>query len=91
MPETKDDKAIRLQRIFSFVDWYVDNCRHEREEEGVSDARLSFALTSDKEVFINSCQKGKDTTLNAEEIGKIIEIGEKKYKELLPKIEKAMK
>ena len=42
MPETKDDKAIRLQRIFSFVDWYVDNCRHEREEEGVSDEYLNI-------------------------------------------------
>ena len=37
MPETKDDIVIHLQRIFSFVDRYVDNCRHEREEEGVSD------------------------------------------------------
>ena len=42
MLETKDDKAIRLQRIFSFVDWYVDNCRHEREEEGVSDEYLNI-------------------------------------------------
>ena len=42
MPETKDDKAIRLQRIFSFVDWYVDNCRHEREKEGVSDEYLNI-------------------------------------------------
>ena len=37
MPETKDDIVIHLQRIFSFVDRYVDNLRHEREEEGVSD------------------------------------------------------
>ena len=42
MPETKDDKAIRLQRIFSFVDWYVDNCRREMEEEGVSDEYLNI-------------------------------------------------
>ena len=42
MPETKDDVVIHLQRIFSFVDWYVDNCRHEREEEGVSDEYLNI-------------------------------------------------
>ena len=32
----------RWQRIFSFVDWYVDNCRHEMEEEGVSDEYLNI-------------------------------------------------
>ena len=37
MPETKDDIVIHLQRIFSFVDRYVDNYRYEREEEGVTD------------------------------------------------------
>ena len=37
MPETKDDIVIHLQRIFSFVDRYVDNYRYEREEEGVAD------------------------------------------------------
>ena len=42
MPETKDDIVIRLQRIFSFVDRYVDNYRHEREEEGVSDEYLNI-------------------------------------------------
>ena len=42
MLETKDDKAIRLQRIFSFVDWYVDNCRLEREEEDVGDEYLNI-------------------------------------------------
>ena len=42
MPETKDDVVIHLQRIFSFVDRYVDNCRHEREEEGVSDEYLNI-------------------------------------------------
>ena len=42
MLETKDDKAIHLQRIFSFVDWYVDNCRLEREEEDVGDEYLNI-------------------------------------------------
>ena len=37
MPETKDDIVIHLQRIFSFVDRYVDNYRSEREEDGVTD------------------------------------------------------
>ena len=42
MPETKDDIAIHLQRIFYFVDRYVDNYRSEREEECVTDEYLNI-------------------------------------------------
>ncbi|MBU0957985.1 MAG: exosome complex protein Rrp42 [Nanoarchaeota archaeon] len=62
------------------------------EEEEMSEARLSFGLAEvEKEIMISSCQKGKDTILTSEEVGKIIDLSENKYKELFGVIDKAIK
>ena len=37
MPETKDGIVIHLERIFAFVDRYVDNYGSERVEKGIVD------------------------------------------------------
>jgi len=51
------------------------------EEEETSEARLSFAFThGKKEVVINACQKGNSAALSTEEVEKIIDIAEKKFK-----------
>lgn len=68
----------------------------DKEEEEASEARLSIALSSDKkEVMINAMQKGNETELGEEEILKIIDLAEEKYKsmekEIMDKIEKNLK
>lgn len=68
-----------------------------REEEVASEARLSIALSSNekKEVIVNAIQKGNEQALSQEEISKIIDLGEKKYREaekdIMGKIEKNLK
>ena len=57
-----------------------------REEEDSSDARLSLALTKDKEIMINSIQKGNEEPLSEEEISNILEIATEKFKLLEKKI-----
>ncbi len=67
-----------------------------KEEEESSEARLSIALSSNKkEVVINAMQKGNEEVFSEAEILKIIELAEKKYKEvkeeIINKIEKNLK
>lgn len=66
------------------------------EEEAASEARLSLAISSNgKETIINAAQKGNETSFSQEEILKIVDSAEKKYKELekeiMEKIEKNLK
>ena len=37
MENVKDEIVTHLQRVFSFVDRYVENYRSERKEDGISD------------------------------------------------------
>ena len=66
-----------------------------REEEASSEARVSMALSSKKDLRINAMQKGGETALSEEEILKIIYLAEEKYKdiekEIMGKIEKNLK
>ncbi len=67
-----------------------------REEEEASDTRLSIALShGKKEIMVNAMQKGGEVPFSQEEIIKIIDAAEKKYKEiekeLFDKIEKNLK
>lgn len=67
-----------------------------REEEAASESRASIALSSDgKETKINAMQKGEEAALTVDEMFKIIDLAEKKYKEsskeIFEKIEKSLK
>lgn len=67
-----------------------------KEEEEASEARLSIALSCEKkDVMINAVQKGNEKTFNEKEILEIIDLAEKKYKdisqEIFEKIEKGIK
>ena len=65
------------------------------EEEETSEARLSVALSSKKEVIINAMQKGGEEAFSPDEVLKIVDAAEKKYKEIekdiFNKIEKNIK
>jgi len=61
------------------------------EEEESSEARISLALTNDKEISINSIQKGKPETFTEKEIEKIIDLAVEKFKELEKQIIKKIK
>ncbi len=53
-----------------------------RKEEAASDARVSIAISSDgKETRVNAMQKGNETSITPEEMFKIIDFAEKKYKD----------
>ena len=52
------------------------------EEEETSEARLSVALSSKKEVIINAMQKGGEEAFSPDEVLKIVDAAEKKYKEI---------
>lgn len=54
------------------------------EEEESSEARLSIAMSEKN--MINAMQKGNEAALTKQEIFKILEIAEKKFNELYPKI-----
>jgi len=57
------------------------------EEQEISDSRISFAVCSNKnKIRISSIQKGKEGALTAEEIGKILNLVEDKWKEMSPQI-----
>jgi len=62
-----------------------------KEEEDASDARLSIALTKDKEIMINALQKGGEEPLTQEEVEKIIDLATEKFKELQKVIENKIK
>jgi len=67
-----------------------------REEEASSEARLTISLSSNKkDIKINAMQKGNETALSEEEVLKIIDFAEEKYKdiekEIFDKIEKNLK
>jgi len=67
-----------------------------KEEEASSEARLTISLSSNKkDIKINAMQKGSETALSEEEILKIIDFAEEKYKdlekEIMSKIEKNLK
>lgn len=66
-----------------------------KEEEESSEARLSLAISGKKDAIINAVQKGSETAFNEEEIFKIIDMAEEKYKEaekeIMEKIEKNLK
>ncbi len=56
-----------------------------REEEEISDARMSIAISdNDGEIRITSVQKGKDIPLSTDEMEKIFSMIEDKSKELVP-------
>ena len=52
------------------------------EEEETSEARLTMAITNDKEILINAVQKGNEETFTQEELEKIIDLAVEKFKEL---------
>jgi exosome complex component RRP42 len=60
------------------------------EEEKASEARLSIALSEDKEVLINAVQKGEAGVFSEEEAGKIIDLAAEKFKEYKKLVEKAL-
>ena len=63
-----------------------------KEEEESADARLSLAMSEyNKKIVINSMQKGLEVAFTQEELSKIFEEGEKKYLEILKKMEKLVK
>ena len=59
-----------------------------REEESVSEARISVAMTENdkKEILINALQKGGVSAFSEEELMNIFEMAEKKYKEMIKEI-----
>lgn len=60
-----------------------------KEEEEISDYRLSVAIASnDGKMRITSIQKGKEGAFSGEELEKILELLDKKFAEMFPKIEK---
>src|SRR4030042_3049063 len=67
-----------------------------REEEAASETRVSIAMSSDgKEVKVNAMQKGNEAAITPEEMFKIIDLAEKKYKDsskdVFEQIEKNLK
>ncbi len=67
-----------------------------KEEEESSEARLSMALSCEKkDIMINAVQKGNERTFDEKEVLEIIDLAEKKYKEIsqeiFEKIEKNLK
>ena len=65
-----------------------------REEEKSSEAKLSIALSYNpkKEIWINAVQKGDEVSFKEEEIVRIIDLAEKKFKEVYKEvIEKNLK
>lgn len=67
------------------------------EEEKSSESKLSMALSynSKKEIIINAVQKGNEVALSEKETEEMLDLGEKKFKELyeevMDKIEKNLK
>src|SRR3989344_3297893 len=61
-----------------------------REEEDASEARLSIAVSKNKEARINAIQKGKDTAFDKKEIFKIIDNAIVKFSKIKDLIEKSM-
>ncbi len=60
-----------------------------REEEEACEARITWGISKKgKEYFINSCQKGFESTFTEEEILKMMEMLPKKYDELSEKLKK---
>ena len=58
-----------------------------REEEEVSDYRISIAISENKgKPLITAMQKGKESAVSLEEIEKVLKIVEDKWKEIFPKI-----
>ena len=60
-----------------------------REEEDASETRVTIAISD--EGMIHALQKGDSKELSIEEFDKIVELAEKNFKSLLPKIEKKLK
>ena len=58
------------------------------EEEKSSEAKVSLALSynSKKEILINAVQKGNEVAFSEQEAEAIIDLADKKFKELYPKI-----
>lgn len=62
-----------------------------KEEEDASEARLSIAVSKNKEIRINSIQKGEDTALDKKEIFRIIDNAAKKFSDISSIIEESIK
>jgi len=62
-----------------------------KEEEDSSESRMSFCFSEDKKVFINAMQKGEKEELTKESVFEIIDVAEKKFKEVYPEILKMLK
>jgi exosome complex component RRP42 len=62
-----------------------------RDEEDASESRMVLALSSAKEVMINSMQKGNINGLTEEDFKTIVEESEKIYQDIFPKIDKQIK
>ncbi len=59
------------------------------EEEEISDYRLSVAIAdNDGEARVTAMQKGKEGTINDEDMQKILDLIDKIYKDMFPKISK---
>jgi exosome complex component RRP42 len=58
------------------------------EEEETSEGRITMTLTNEKEIMINSIQKGGEANMSTEEVFNIIDLAEKKYEELNKKMQK---
>lgn len=63
-------------------------CDVTREEEETSDFRISIAVADDGngEARITAMQKGKEGVINDEDMDKILELAESKFKEMFPKV-----
>jgi len=60
-----------------------------KEEEEISEWRLSVAVADNKgEPRISAMQKGKESAVSEEEMEKILNLVEDKYKKMIPKIKK---
>lgn len=57
-------------------------------EEDASTARLSIAMTGDKEVLINAMQKGGNDIFTEKELSEMIDIAEKKFMDIEKKVKK---
>ncbi len=60
-----------------------------KEEEDASEARITIAISGDG--TIHAMQKGNSKELKIEEFNEILDLAEKNYKKLFPKIEKFLK
>lgn len=84
LPLNKEAMAFNLT-LYQVGDCFIID--PTREEEEIANYRLSIALADNNgEARITAMQKGKEGSISADEMEKIISIVEEQYKVLVPKI-----